>query len=87
MIQRNSKLYKHKNFYHRSDIPMEIATSCEFSSEYSKECGEEYIEKYMAEGFLGSHAVVRDGGHYFGTCLFFNPPDFAPIGMDNKVWQ
>ena len=71
---------------------MEIATSCQFAMESSTMesstgCGEEYIEKYMAEGFLGSHAVVRDGGHYFGTCLFFNPPDLAPIGMDNKVWQ
>ena len=70
---------------------MEFATNCEFIGEYanyskgSAQCGEKFWEQYMAEGYLGSHAVVRERGHYFGTCIFFNPPDLAPIGMDNKV--
>ena len=77
------------NFGHRSYIPMEFAPNCEFIGEFSNyskgQCGERFREQYMAEGYFGSHAVVRERGHYFGTCLFFNPPGLAPIGMDNKV--
>ena len=37
-----------------------------------------------AEG-AGSSVIVREKGHYFGNCIYFDPPDMAPIGMDNKV--
>ena len=55
--------------YFRSDIPMKI---------------------WGADAFLkteGSrtHMIVREKGHYFGNCIAFDPPDMAPVGMDNKV--
>ena len=38
----------------------------------------------VAEG-VGSSVIVREKGHYFGKCIYFDPPDLAPVGMDNKV--
>ena len=38
----------------------------------------------MAEG-AGASVIVREKGHYYGNCIFFDPPDMAPVGMDNKV--
>ena len=32
-----------------------------------------------------THMIVREKGHYFGNCIAFDPPDMAPVGMDNKV--
>ena len=29
--------------------------------------------------------IVREEGHYYGNCIAFDPPDTAPVGMDNKV--
>ena len=45
----------------------------------------EISDSIIAPEDLGTHAIVREDGHYFGTCIFFNPPDRAPVGMDNKV--
>ena len=48
------------------------------------------IKIWGADAFLNTegsrtHAVVRERGHYFGNCIAFDPPDKAPVGMDNKV--
>ena len=45
----------------------------------------EITDSIIATEELGTHVIVREDGHYFGTCVFFNPPDMAPVGMDNKV--
>ena len=37
-----------------------------------------------AEG-VGSSVIVREKGHYFGNCIYFDSPDMAPVGMDNKA--
>ena len=41
------------------------------------------VEKFSS--VIGMHAIVREEGHYFGNCVFFHPPNVAPIGHDNKV--
>ena len=38
----------------------------------------------LAEG-AGSSVIVREKGHYFGKCIYFDSPGMAPVGMDNKV--
>ena len=56
----------------RSDIKIEIVA--EDVAEHSP----------VAEG-AGASVIVREKGHYFGNCIFFDPPGNAPVGMDNKV--
>ena len=53
----------------RSDIPIQIWD----------------VDGFMNGEGLRTHAIVRDGGHYYGNCIAFDPPDMAPVGMDNKV--
>lgn len=48
------------------------------------------IKIWGADAFLNAegtrtHVIVRENGHYFGKCLAFDPPNMAPVGMDNKV--
>ena len=62
-------IFKIPSFYFRSDIPTEILASD--------------IEEFSS--VMGMHAIVREGGHYFGNCVYFNPPNVAPIGHDNKA--
>ena len=53
----------------RSDIPFQIWD----------------IDGFMNGEGLRTHVIVRDGGHYYGNCIAFDPPDMAPVGMDSKV--
>ena len=41
------------------------------------------VDKFSS--MIGMHAIVREEGDYFGNCVYFNPPNVAPIGHDNKV--
>ena len=59
-------------FYFRSDIAMEVFPEDVINN------------RPVAEG-VGSSVIVREKGHYFGKCIYFDPPDMAPVGMDNKV--
>ena len=63
---------------------MEICTQCKYCKKYCKEDSEGGGGFLEAEG-LETHVIVRESGHYFGTCIAFDPPDMAPVGMDNKV--
>ena len=53
----------------RSDIPVQIWG----------------VDSFMSGEGLRTHIIARDGGHYYGNCIAFDPPDMAPVGMDNKV--
>ena len=59
---------------------------CHFRSDIAMEVFPEDVinNSPVAEG-VGSSVIVREEGHYFGKCIYFDPPDMAPVGMDNKV--
>ena len=65
---------------HRSDISTKLCMR-----EFCTKKRTEITPSIITAEELGTHVIVREDGHYFGTCVFFNPPDMAPVGMDNKV--
>ena len=65
---------------HRSDVPIKLCMP-----KFCKKKDTEITDSIITTEDLGTHVIVREDGHYFGTCIFFNPPDRAPVGMDNKV--
>ena len=44
-----------------------------------------YKDGFLDAEAIRTHVIVREKGHYFGNCIVFDPPDMAPVGMDNKV--
>ena len=57
------------NIYLRSDIQIKIKGA----------------DAFLKTDGSRKHVIVREDGHYFGSCFAFDPPDKAPVGMDNKV--
>ena len=64
---------------------MESCTLCEYCKKGCKKDIEDGGGGFLEPEGLATHVIVREKGHYFGTCIAFDPPDMAPVGMDNKV--